>query len=198
MAPKRQGRGRINGLEQLPAECDQIVAWANDQLRDRGRTQQDIYEEFFGKLQALQVEHRGELEFAIPSKSAFNRYSIRLATMSRRMDETREISGQLAKNYDAESSDELTILAAEALKTLVWEILMAGGEAGFAPKDAKALADALRSASQAQGISTTRREKVQKAFAANAASAVDKVARAKGLSAETAEAIKAQILGIAP
>lgn len=193
---KRQGRGRLNGLEQLPPECGMIVAWANAELRNRERTQQDIYSEFFGKLQALQLEYHGELEFPIPSRSAFNRYSIKLAALSARIDETREIANQLAKSFDAEASDNLTVLAAEAVKTLVFELLTTGGEAGFEAKEAKAMADALRSASQAQNISTVRRQKVEKEFANNAAAAVDKVVKAKGLTAETAEAIKAQILGV--
>lgn len=193
---KRTGRGRLNGLEQLPPECDPIVAWANEQLRDRERTQQDIYEEFFSKLQELQRQHHGELEFPIPSRSAFNRYSIRLATMSRRLEETREIANTLAKSFDAEASDNLTVLAAEAIKTLVWETLTAGGEAGFSPKNAMEFANALRAAVSAQGISTDRRGRVEKKFASAAAAAMDKVAKAKGLTAETAEAIKAKILGV--
>jgi hypothetical protein len=191
-----EGRGRLNGLDRLPEEAGPIVAWANEQLREREKTQLEIYSEFFDKLQALQRESHGELEFTIPSKSAFNRYSIKLAALSRRLDETRDIANQLAKSFDAESSDNLTILAAEAIKTLVFELVTAGGESGFDPKGAKAMADALRSASQAQTVSTTRRQRVEKEFAAGAAAAVDKVAKAKGLTAETAEAIKAQILGV--
>ena len=58
------------------------------------------------------------------------------------------------------------------------------------------LANALRAATQAQGVSTTRREKVEKKFAADVGKAVETVARAKGLTAETVEAIKAQVLGV--
>ena len=180
------GRGRLNGLELLPPECDEIVAWANEQLRDRSRTQLDIYQEFFDRLQALQREHQGELEFKIPSSKAFNRYSIKLAALSRRMDETRDIANALAKSFDGEASDNLTILAAEAIKTLVFELVTAGGESGLDPKSAKAMADALRSAAAAQGISTSRRQKVEQEFAANAAKAAEKVVKAKGISSEVA------------
>ncbi len=190
------GRGQLNSIQKLPPECDAIVAWANEELRQTKRTQLDIYQEFFGKLQALQAEHHGELEFAIPSKSAFNRYSIMLATLTRRMDQTREISNALAESFDAQSSDNLTILAAEAIKTLVFELITAGGEAGFEPKAAKALADALRSASQAQNISSNRRQNVQAEFAGKVGEAVEKVAKAKGLTADFVEQVKAEILGV--
>lgn len=191
-----EGRGQLNSIQKLPPECDGIVAWANEELRQNKRTQLDIYQEFFGKLQALQAEHHGELEFTIPSKSAFNRFSIKLATLTRRMDQTREISNALAVSFDAQSSDNLTILAAEAIKTLVFELVTAGGEAGFEPKEAKGLADALRSAAQAQNISSARRQKVEKEFAGKVGEAVDKVAKAKGLTADFIQQIKAEILGV--
>ena len=84
----------------------------------------------------------------------------------------------------------------EDVEALAEGIFTAGGEAGFSPKAAKELADALRSAAMAQGISTNRRQKVDKEFKAGVEKAVDTVARTKGMSAETAEAIKSQILGV--
>ena len=75
MARRRTGRGRLTGIELLPAACNGVIAWAANELRDRDRTQTDIYSEFVLKLEALQAEHRGEIEFTIPSFSAFNRYS---------------------------------------------------------------------------------------------------------------------------
>lgn len=189
------GRGRLNNIELLPEECFPVVAWANDALQDRDRTQTDIYEEFVQKLQAVDREYRGELEIKIPSFSAFNRYSIRLSVMTRRMDETREIASAIAGKFDAKASDDLTLIAAEAIKTLIFEILTSRGES-VVPKDAMSLANALRSATQAQGISYDRRKKVDADFAAKAKEAVTVAAKAKGLTAETADAILSQILGV--
>jgi uncharacterized protein DUF3486 len=193
----RRGRGRLSAIEQLPPEADDIIARAASQLRDRELTQQDIYAEFFAACQALQTEHHGELEFSIPSKSAFNRYSIRLAMMTRRLEETREIAGAISERFDAEASDDLTLIAAEAIKTLVWEVLTNAGEAGVDPKGAMNLANALRAATQAQNVSTARRERIEKEFATQVDEAVETVAKVKGLTSETVEAIKAQILGVA-
>jgi hypothetical protein len=192
----RIGRGRLSGMEQLPPEADQIIATAAEALRDRDRTQLDIYEEFFNALNALKREHRGELEFTIPSFSAFNRYSIKLATLTRRLEETREIAGAISKRFDAEASDDLTLIAAEAVKTLVFELLTAGGEAGIDPKSAMNLANALRAATQAQGVSTARRQKVEKEFAAKIDQTIETVAKATGLSAESAADIRRQVLGL--
>lgn len=190
------GRGRLSGIELLPEACADAVAWAADELQKRDRTQTEIYEEFVGRLEAVDREHRGELELSIPSFSAFNRYSIRLATLTQRLNQTREIATTLASKFDAAASDDLTLIASEAIKTLVFELVTAGGEAGFDPKGAKALADALFSATRAQGVSTNRRQKVEKEFAAKVDQAVDTVAKAKGLTRDTIADIKSQILGV--
>lgn len=192
---RRKGRGRLSNIEQLPPECAPIIVWASDELRKRERTQTEIYKDFYDQLDAVRREHRGELEFDIPSRTAFNRHSLMLAEVSQRMDTTREIAGALADSFDAEASDDLTVIAAEAIKTLIFEILTSSGEAGVDPKGAMQLASALRSAAQAQGVSTARRQKVETEFAGKVDEALESVRKVKGLTAETAEAIKTQILG---
>ncbi len=168
---------------------------AADALQDRDRTQTDIYAEFF-RLEALDKEYRGELQIKIPSFSAFNRYSIKLANMSRRLDETREIATAIAGKFDAQASDDLTLIAAEAIKTLIFELLTSKGESGIDPKGAMSLANALRSAAQAQTVSSDRRKKVEADFAEKAKDAVQNVAKARGLTAETADEILSRILGV--
>lgn len=190
------GRSRLSGIELLPEECGPAVTWASEQLQDRDKTQTEIYEKFYAKLEALRQEHRGELEFTIPSFSAFNRYSIKLAVMSQRMNQTREIATTIASKFDAQASDDLTLIAAEAIKTLVFELLTSAGEAGIDPKGAMSLANALRAATQAQGVSTARRQKVEKEFGDKVTEAVQAVAKAKGMSTETSDAILGQILGV--
>lgn len=192
----RKGRGLLSAIERLPDECGPIITWAATELQNRERTQTEIYQEFFAKMQALQAEHKGELEFTIPSFSAFNRYSIKLAMMTRRLEDTREIAATISKRFDAQSSDDLTLIAAEAIKTLIFELLSDAGESGMAPIAAMQLATALKMASQAQSVSTQRRATVAKEFKADVEKAVDTVVKAKGMSADTADAIKAQILGV--
>jgi hypothetical protein len=180
----------------LPEPCAPVVAWAAAALQNRDRTQTEIYQEFVGRLETVIREHRGELEFVIPSFSAFNRYSIKLATLSDRLNQTREIASTLAAKFDAADSDNLTLIAAEAIKTLVFELLTNSGEAGMDAKEAMALANALFKATQAQGVSTARRQKVEKEFADKVEEAVTNVGQAKGLNRQTVAEIKAQILGV--
>lgn len=190
------GRGRLSNIEMLPEQCAPVVAWAAAELQKREKTQTEIYQDFVSQLEGIQREHRGELEFAIPSFSAFNRYSLHLAVMTQRINQTRDIASTLASKFDAEASDDLTLIAAEAIKTLIFELLTTSGEAGIDPKGAMSLANALRSAAQAQGISTARRQKVEQEFADRAKEAVKTVAKAKGLSDDGAKAILDQILGV--
>lgn len=190
-----RGRGRLSSIDLLPAACNGVIAWAAHELAGRDRTQTDIYAEFVERCEALMSEQQ-ELEFEVPSFSSFHRYAFRLAALTRRMETAREMASTIAARVDSQGSDDLTVMAAEAIKMLVFELLDGAGEAGLAPKDAKALADALRSALQAQHVSTERRQRIEKEFAGKVEQAVTTVAKAKGLTAETAEAIKAQILGV--
>ncbi|NCM96136.1 MAG: DUF3486 family protein [Rhodobacterales bacterium] len=194
-ASKVRGRGRLSSIDLLPPEADAIIAWAAQELGNNDRTQTDIYGEFVTRCDELMAEHRGEIDFTIPSFSAFNRYSVRLAKLTRRLDQTRTIVASLAEKFDAKGSDDLTIMTAETIKSLVLHLL-AEADDGLAPKDAMHLASAFRQAAQAQSISTDRRRKVEADFATRVTDAVETVARVKGLTVETAEAIKSQILGV--
>lgn len=189
------GRGRLSSFDLLPSEADSIVAWAASELADREKTQTDIYAEFVTKCEALMAEHRGELEFSIPAFSSFNRYSLRQARLSRRLDQTREIVAVLAEKHDAKASDDLTIIAGEMIKSVVLHMLGDAAD-GIAPKELKELADAFRSAQAAQNLSSTRKTKEDEQLQAKLGAAVTAAAKAKGLTAETTEAIKAEILGV--
>lgn len=189
------GRGRLSSFDLLPKECDALVSWAASELADREKTQTAIYAEFVTRCEALMAEHRGELEFAIPAFSSFNRYSLKQARLSRRLDQTREIVAVLAEKHDAKASDDLTVIAGEMIKSVVLHMLGDAAD-GIAPKQLKELADAFRSAQAAQNLSSARKASVNKDLEAKLGEAVSTVAKAQGLSAEATEAIKASILGV--
>lgn len=193
---RRSGRGRLSAIEKLPPECDQIIAWACGELRSRDRTQIDIYEDFYLQMEALQKEFHGELDFKIPSRSAFNRYSIKQAYLTRRLEDTRAIAASISESFDAEASDDLTLIAAEAIKTLIFELLTDAGESGLDPKSAMNLANALRSATAAQGLSSKRRAQVETDFAKKADAAFEKVAMVKGLSSDAVATLRREFLGL--
>lgn len=193
---ERRGRGRLNAFETLPPEADALISIAAAELQARERMQKDIYQDFFDGCQRLMAESRGEISFAIPSPSAFNRYSITLATMTRRLDETREIAGAIASTFDAGKSDDVTLIASEAIKTLVFQLLTTADPAKVDLKGVKALADALRSAVQAQNLSSLRRDRIEQQFSAKAEQAVREVGKQQGWSEDSVDAALAKILGV--
>lgn len=199
MAPSQgQGRGRLSSIDLLPREVDDIVAWAADELSNRDRTQADIYDEFVARLEDRKAEFGGDLDFEIPGLRSFNRHAMRLAKLGRMLDQTREIVTVLASKFDPKKSDEMTVVAAETIKALVLHMIQASaGELDIkASKNLMELASAFRSAAQAQSVSSDRRRKAEAEFEEKVKEAVSTVAKVKGLSAETVEAIQAQVLGV--
>lgn len=198
MSGQPKGRGRLSSIDLLPREVDDIVSWAADELGNRDRTQLDIYQEFVSRLEGRMAEFRGEIEFEIPGLRSFNRHAVRLARMSRMLDETREIVSAMADKFDPKKSDDLTVTTAETIKALVLHMLNASqGEIDLAQaKDVKMLASAFRDALHAQSVSSDRRRKAEAEFEAKVKDAVTTVARTKGLSAETVAAIQSEILGV--
>lgn len=199
------GRGKLSAIDMLPDECDQIVSWAAQQLTDMGRTQIDIFAEFKQKLIALQGEQG--IAFDIPSFSAFNRYSLRLAKLTKRLQRSREIAATISERMDGKGSDDMTLIASEAIKALILETIEMSDEGGISPKGAMELANALRSAAAAQVASSTRRMKLeaeQKArkaeeeMKANAERALDTLSHEPGISKEAIARARSEFLGVRP
>lgn len=189
-ASNRTGRGWLSSIDRLPEDCRPVVDWAAKELAKTDRTQTDILEEFNTKLKAI------DPTVEPISKSAFNRHAIRLSIITRRLTMTREITGAMVEQLGADSSDDLTIMAAEAIKTLIFELLADAGEGGLEPIEAMRLATALKQATLAQHISTDRRERILKDFNEKAEEAIEETVRKKGITRDAANSIKAKILGV--
>jgi hypothetical protein len=96
--------------------------------------------------------------------------------------------------------DRPDTVAGETLKTIIFDVL---SEASLSDESAsmKMLAQAsiaLRNLEQARRMSVQTRQKIMTDFVRKAGEAVEKVAEQRGLTAETVDAIKAQILGVRP
>ncbi len=181
------GRGRLSSIDLLPEEAGDDIIWACQQLAGRDRSQADILFEFNDRLGAKGIEP--------VSKSAFNRYSMRRAAAQRRMEEGRAIFAGVADQFVGEELDKNAVLLGEYLKTLILE-LVDETHGQRSPKEAMELARAYQSVVAAQEKSLERQRATLAAAAEKLTAAVDQVARQNGMTAETVEAIKAQILGI--
>ncbi len=182
-----EGRGRLSSLDMLPDEAQDDLVWACQQLYARDRTQADILFELNDKLAVKGIEPI--------SRSAFNRKALRLAASMRRMQETKQIFEALSGQLQPEKLDDHSVALGEFLKQLIFDLLQPGAgdhDADSAMKLGRAFRDVLAG----QKISGDRRLALQKEFAAKAARAVEDVGRTKGLTADTVDTIKREILGI--
>lgn len=198
MRRARRGRGRLSEIERLPQWAEEAKRWAFDELRKRELTQLEILDGFNDRLKAA-AWGEGITEPPVISRSAFNRTAVRLAVLGRRLQETREIAAVLAPRMEEIGDQELTLLVAETIKTLISEMLSGAGDLAADGDTAEMLmftSRALKHAEEAKKISTAHRQKVQEEFKAQATKAVDAVAKMKGISAETVEAIKSTVLGV--
>lgn len=186
-----RGRGRLNSIDLLPVEAEEAVSWAFGQLRDRKLTQEQILEQMNEKLAALDL---GPI-----SRSAFNRAAVRTARMAQRLGEVREIATSLASRFEDGGDEHLTLLVSETIKSLVFEILENPGPLPANGKTAEMMANfalALKSAEQAKKVTADTKKLIEANFAKKADEAIQKAAKVRGLSAETIDTIKSEILGI--
>lgn len=185
MAPHT--RPRPTAIDQLPEECEAIVAWAAQELANTPRTQTDIYAEFRNKLIALQ----GELGigFEIPHFSSFNRHAIRLAKLTARMNRAQMVANAVVDQTDGESADTLTQAATRMLKTLIVEMMENASDEGFTPKEATAAAAALYRLSMAENVSSERRRKIGREITDAAGKAIDTAVAGSGSGPINKEAV---------
>jgi hypothetical protein len=184
----RKGRGHLSSIDLLPDEAQPDIQWALAELKSRDRLQKEIHEEFNSRL-----ADRG---LGPISASAFNRHSIKLAGIARRMEETREITSVLTERLEPGDTDNLTIMVAETIKTLVFEMLTDGGEAGFNPKQAKEMAEALRAAASAQKVSSERLRSVESDLAVKVEAVTEKLGKEMGLGKERIAQLRRDFLGV--
>lgn len=176
-ADRREGRGRLSSIDQLPDEAEPDVIWALEQLRERKLPQTVILAEFNERL----------ADKGLPpiSKGAWSRYAVRKAIQFRKLDEVQRMSGELVTSLGTDGPDQVTVAVAEMLKTAMFQLLEGGD---VSTKGIMELSRALQSAVSAQkGSDEYRRQleaRVQAQMAKAAEEVTEKVKKA-GVSAET-------------
>lgn len=187
-----KGRGRLSSIQLLPQECSDIVIWAAGELQQSPRTQQEIYEEFVLKLQERQRESHGELDIRIPSKSAFNRYSMELDATTREMTEAREMASAVLSGLDHSDGDEITKFVGEALKAAVMAMLRTQ-KGKLNPKNLMELASTMRMVTIAQATSASHRLKLEAEMTSKTKEAIETVGKKAGISQETLDEISRRL-----
>jgi hypothetical protein len=192
MDEARGRRGRLSSIDLLPDEARPHVIAALAALKERKRTQDDIRDELNNHLLAMGIDP--------VSKSAFNRTALHYAMYGRRMMELREMSAHFAQKMDEIPDADVGMLLNEQLKSMAYDLL---GELTLSDdavsmkmlKEASLLVHRLEAAKK---LTAQSHKQIVDNYAAKASKVVESVAKTRGLSADTAEEIKAKILGIAP
>lgn len=193
MTTKKNTKSKI---QQLP---DDIRSQLAAMLRSGSMSQKDILAE----VNKLIVESGLPPEEQI-SRTGLNRFSKRMAEAGSRMEQAREVAAVWTSKLGQAPTSEVGKLLQEFVRTMAFETSMkmmdaSDGEEGkmIDPKSLGQLALVIQRVEQAAMTSHKVEKEIRAAFAAEAATAAEKIVKQAGLTAETAAQIKQQILGIA-
>jgi len=193
MTTKKNTKSKI---QQLP---DDIRSQLAAMLRSGSMSQKDILAE----VNKLIVESGLPPEEQI-SRTGLNRFSKRMAEAGSRMEQAREVAAVWTSKLGQAPTSEVGKLLQEFVRTMAFETSMkmmdaSDGEEGkmIDPKSLGQLALVIQRVEQAAMTSHKVEKEIRAAFAAEAATAAEKIVKSAGLTAETAAQIKQQILGIA-
>lgn len=183
-------------IQQLP---DDIRSQLSAMLRSGSMSQKDILEE----VNQLILESGLPPEEQI-SRSAMNRFAKRMEEAGSRMAQAREVAEVWTSKLGQAPTSEVGKLLQEFVRTMAFETSMkmmdaSDGEDGkmIDPKSLGQLALVIQRVEQAAMTSHKVEKEIRAAFAAEAATAAEKIVKSAGLTAETAAEIRRQILGIA-
>lgn len=198
---RRKGRGRLSSIEMLPEVCDEDIAWANAQLRERSMPQTEILKAFNARL----ADHG----IRPVTKSAFSRYSVRLAIEVRKLQASRQITDAVLERMEPGDRSDTTIAAVELLKHRIVELVMDGEDAGGKELAAAALAlnrlstisaretEGRRKDDRARREEEDRQRAADEREKAELAEEVGRIATSAGLDADRIAAIRKGVLGLA-
>lgn len=180
---------RKSTVKRLPPDIRDAV----HRLLDSGRTLDEIR----AHLEGLGAD---------VSRSALGRYAQKYEEVAAKLRESREVSAAFARELGDIPDGDMGRTLVELLHGLVFRVLMQRteekDEKPLKPMDLMLLAKAIKESVGSTKISAELEIKIRDRAAAEAkqaaARAVDHVARERGLTRDTVEAIKSQILGIRP
>ncbi len=179
--------GAKSSIKTLPPELlEQLQAW----LRDENITQAEATDRLNELLEEIGEKPR--------SKSAVNRYAIQMNEIGAKIQQSREIAEMWVGKFGNAPQGKVGQLTNEVVRNLVLNtsLQLAQGEGTAEPKFLKDLSITLEKLENASSINEKRQREIEKAILEKASAEAEKAVVKAGLSKETAEDIKRQILGI--
>lgn len=178
---------RASTIEQLPAD---ILEQLQDLLRDPRVTQLQATAEINAILQ-----QQGE---APVSKSAVNRYSLKMEEVGAKLQQSREMANMWIGKLGAAPQGQVGKLINEIIRTMAFDTAMHMSEDDepVPPKMLAQLALAVQRLESAANMNEEREKQIRKEMALEAAEAAEESMRGQGMSREAVDTIKKQILGL--
>jgi len=138
------------------------------------------------------------------SASGVNRYAQKMKRFTEKNRQAREVAEAYLERCGADSRNKMGKVINEQIRLAAYDLMLEIDEIKGKPEtDASALTDillkvskSLREIEQAEKLNAERTEGIRRAALADAAQAVEATAKFDGLSAETIDKIKKQILGL--
>ena len=180
---------RKSSIDMLP---DEIREALHALLRDPAVGQLEAAQRVNALLEAEGHDQR-------VSKSAVNRYSMRMEKIGTKIRESRQVAEMWIGKLGNAPQGEVGKLLNEFVRTMIFETsseMMAGNEPAH-PKMLKELALSIKHLEDATTVNEKRAREIRKEAAEDAAQAAEKVAKSQGLTREGVQALKNEILGIA-
>lgn len=180
---------RKSSIEMLPAEIREAL---HELLRDPAVNQLEAAQ----KVNAL-LEEEGHKQRV--SKSAVNRYSMRMEAVGEKMRQSRQIAEMWIGQLGNQPQGQVGKLLNEFTRTMAFEtaLNLSEGEDPVPPKLLKELSLAIKHLEDATSINEKREREIRKLAAEDAAAAAETIAKKQGLTREGVEVLKKEILGIA-
>ena len=184
----KQTRGRRSKIQLLPAE---LKSQLDALLRDGRMTQQDILREVNQLAQDIGAEPI--------SSSGLNRYATRMESVGARIREAREVSEVWVSKLGTEPTGEVSKILLETVKTIAFDSVMKFSEMEepMPPKLIKELAIGIERLEKATELNQRRELELRKMIAQQAADVAEKTMANRGMTRDTIDTIKREILGLA-
>jgi hypothetical protein len=133
------------------------------------------------------------------SKSAVNRYALRMEEVGAKLRQSREVAEMWVGKLGAQPQGQVGHLLNEMVRTLAFDcaMTMSEGDEPIPPKMLKDLSIAVERLEKAASENVKREEEIRKQERERAADQAAKIAKKGGLSADTVDTIRREILGIA-
>lgn len=186
---------QLSTIDRLPAD---IKAKLQELLQDPRMTQLQVTADINELLEAEGHEDR-------VSKSAVNRYAVKMSEVGEKLRQSRDVAEMFIGKVGAAPQGQMGLLINEILRTLAFDISLKIQDADLKDPETlastidqvKALALATQRLEQSATINVKREAEIRKQVLEDAADRVAESAKAAGITAETIQTIRRDVLNMA-